>query len=193
MNGASSNEDARDCALLTRIGEGDESAFADFYRLYDRRLGRFIASKLNDPADAADILHVTFMEVWRGASRFEGRSRVSTWVFGIAYRKIVDHIRKRRPDAQSIDDLADELPDEGPSAFDRTVQSEERTNMHTCLGRLKPVQRTVLQLAFLEGMGYRDIAQSMSCPEGTVKTRVLHAKSALRACLERLLGKDGGQ
>ena len=86
-----------DVHLLKKISEGDEKAFADFFRLYEKRLHRFITLKLNDFHEASDILNETFLEVWRKAATFEGRSKVSTWVFGIAYYKTMDRLRKKKP------------------------------------------------------------------------------------------------
>lgn len=66
--------------LLKKISQGDEKALADFYKMYEGRVYKFILSKLNDSFEAADILNETFLEVWRKAGTFEGRSKVSTWI-----------------------------------------------------------------------------------------------------------------
>ena len=76
--------------LLEQIATGDKSAFTAFYRDLEKPVFRFIRSKLNDQHEASDILHEVFMEVWRSAGKFEGRSSVKTWLFGIAYRKTMD-------------------------------------------------------------------------------------------------------
>ncbi|MCR9113238.1 MAG: RNA polymerase, partial [Rhodobacteraceae bacterium] len=99
--------------LLSRMAGGDKAAFGAFYRALEKPVFRFIVSKLNDPFEAADIQHDVFMDIWRSAGRFEGRSAVKTWVFGIAYRKTMDHFRKHgRVDlTDDIGDSADDSPD----------------------------------------------------------------------------------
>ena len=82
--------------LMRQIVKGDKRAFAKLYRELETPTLRFIQSRLNDPFEANDILHDVFMEIWRSAGKFEGRSMVRTWVFGIAYRKTMDAFRKKK-------------------------------------------------------------------------------------------------
>lgn len=173
--------------LLERIAQGDQDAFADFYRLFELPVYRFVLSKLNRPADASDVVHDVFMEVWRSAGRFEGRSKVRTWVFGIAYRKAIDVLRKAGRVAGS-----DELPeqvDEGADAEACIAAAQEADHVRYCLDQLKADQREAVALAFYEDMPYAEIAEIAGVPEGTIKSRVYHAKQALLRCLSGRLGK----
>lgn len=160
---------------------------ADFYRLFEQRLYRFIKSKLNDSFEAADILNETFLEVWRKAGTFEGRSKVSTWLFGIAYYKIMDKLRAKRPDLIS-DDVSPELIDETAQTDACLLATEDAGHIRFCLARLKAAHRAVLELAFFEDMAYGEIAKIAGCPEGTVKTRIFHAKQLMKHCLEGRMG-----
>ncbi|WP_420547519.1 RNA polymerase sigma factor [Curvivirga sp.] len=180
------NEDSK--VLLKKIGEGDEKAFADFYMMYENRLYRFIKSKLNDSSEASDILHETFMEVWRKADSFEGRSKVSTWLFGIAYYKTVDRLRKRTPVPMSDEDMP-ELEDTNPDAMACLLSQEKNRHVTYCLETLKVAQRMVMQLAFFEDLSYGEIAKIVDCPENTVKTRMFHAKQAMKRCLAGRMGE----
>lgn len=179
------NEEA--LQLLKRIGEGNETAFADFYRLFENRLYRFIKSKLNDSFEAADILNETFLEVWRKADTFEGRSKVSTWLFGIAYFKTVDRMRKQKLVLVDNDEFL-EIVDESDDAMACLLTKERGAHVRHCLDKLKLAQRSVMELAFFEDMSYGDIATAVDCPENTVKTRMFHAKQAMKNCLSRRLG-----
>lgn len=179
----------KDRFLIQQIAAGDEAAFATFYRSYEKRLYGFIHQKLSDPFEVSDLLHIVFMEVWKNAARFEGNSKVSTWLFSIAYRKVVDRLRKKIPEPRDIDEEVAEVTSHNPSAFDLVSAREEAEHLRTCLGRLKAVQRTVLELAFFEEMRYGEIAEVMGCPEGTVKTRIMHAKSALLSCVSDRTGR----
>lgn len=171
--------------LLPRIAQGDKQALAALYRALERPVFRFLQSKLNDPFQSADILHDVFMEVWRSAGRFEGRSKVQTWVFGIAYRKAIDHFR-----AAGRHDLTDEVPDTADDAPDPEAclaAGQEAAHVRHCLTTLKDDHRTVITLAFYEDMAYGEIAKVADIPEGTVKTRIFHAKQLLLRCLQGLI------
>lgn len=173
--------------LLSQIATGDKGAFTAFYRDLEKPVFRFIRSKLNDPHEAGDILHEVFMEVWRSAGKFEGRSSVKTWLFGIAYRKTMDSFRKK-----GRLDFTDEPPeqvDEGPDAAACLAASQEAAHVRACLEELKPPHRAAVQMAFFEDMTYGDIAEVQEVPEGTIKTRVFHAKKLLLRCLQGRIGR----
>jgi RNA polymerase sigma-70 factor (ECF subfamily) len=167
--------------LLSRMAGGDKAAFGAFYRALEKPVFRFIVSKLNDPFEAADIQHDVFMDIWRSAGRFEGRSAVKTWVFGIAYRKTMDHFRKHgRVDL--TDDIGDSA-DDSPDAVACIAATQEAEHLRFCLDQLKPQHRSAVELAFYEDMTYGEIADASDVPEGTIKTRVFHAKKLLLHCL----------
>lgn len=175
--------------LMKRVAKGDEQAFAALYNALETRVYRFILSKLNDPFEASDILNETFLEVWKSAEKFEERSKPSTWVFGIAYHKVMDHHRKKKP--TQLDDLDHHDPvDESADQTAAMIALQESDHLHQCLSKLKPAFRAVLELSFFEDLPYREIAEIISCPEGTVKTRVYHAKEALRHCLAQQVSES---
>lgn len=175
--------------LLARVAEGDKAAFAQLYRALEKPLYGFVALKLNDPSEAHDIVHETFMQVWKSASAFEGRSAVKSWVFGIAYRKVVDVIRKQSRMVVS-DDMPEET-DDGVSAETCLLAAQSADHLRHCLGTLKEDHHVAIRLAFYEDLGYREIASITDVPEGTVKTRIFHAKRALMHCLGgRLTAQD---
>ena len=168
--------------LLKKISAGDEQAFADFYRLFETRVYRFIKSKLNDSFEASDILNEVFLEVWRKAGSFEGRSKVSTWLFSIANFKTMDRLRKKVP--ETVDDVHFlELEDESVNQLGDLVTAEDAGKVRFCLEALKEAQRAVMELAFFNDLSYREIAGVVDCPENTVKTRIFHAKEAMKRCL----------
>ena len=173
--------------LLPRVGKGDKTALATLYRALETPLYRFIRSRLNDPHEAADLLHDVFIEVWRSADRFEGRSQVKTWVFGIAYRKVIDSFRK----SGRVD-----LPGEVPEQIDETADAEacvlavqEAAHVRHCMDQLGTDHRAAVALAFYEDMSYSQIAEVVDAPEGTIKTRVYHAKKLLMRCLSGLIDR----
>lgn len=181
--------DAELKALLARMATRDMAAFDSFYRAMEKPLFRFLASRLNDPFQCADLLHEVFLDVWNGAGRFEGRSTVKSWVFGIAYRKVMDHFRKQG--RFTTDEDIPELEDDSPDAVTCIAAAQDAGHVRFCLEGLKPDHRAAIELTFYEDMGYREIAEALQVPEGTVKTRVFHAKKLLMHCLEGRFGTRG--
>ncbi|MDN5939958.1 MAG: sigma-70 family RNA polymerase sigma factor [Salinisphaera sp.] len=168
--------------LLARIGRGDEAALRRFYDRHQARVYRYAKSRLNDPFAAGDILNEVMLEVWRRAMTFAGRSKVTTWVLGIAHHKVIDHLRREsRHTAETFDEATPD--DQAPSAADAIAGLQEAGRLRACMEELTAVQREVMHLAFFEGLSYPEIARIAGCPEGTVKTRVFHAKQALKRCL----------
>jgi len=173
--------------LMERMAQGDKAAFAAFYRAMERPLYRFITSKLNDPIEASDLLHEVFIDVWRSAGKFEGRSKVKTWVFGIAYRKTMDHFRKHG--RVSVTEEVPEREDETPDAASCLAASQEAAHVRYCLDKLSGDHRMAIELAFYEDMTYAQIAETAGAPEGTIKTRIFHAKKLLMHCLSGRVGR----
>jgi RNA polymerase sigma-70 factor (ECF subfamily) len=171
--------------LITRIGQGDKLALAELYRALEKPIFRFIQSRLNDPFESADILHDVFIEVWRSASRFEGRSKVQTWIFGIAYRKVIDQHR-RRGRVHVTDDIPETI-DDSADTESCMIAGQEAENVRHCLETLGEEHRSAITLAFYQDMAYREIAEVTGVPEGTVKTRIFHAKKLLMHCLSGLM------
>ncbi len=163
------------------MAASDRDAFAAFYKALEKPVFRFIVSKMNDPHEAADIHHDVFMDIWRSAGRFEGRSTVKTWVFGIAYRKTMDHFRKHK--RVDLTDEIDERVDDSPDAATCLASAQEAEHLRHCLDQLKPQHRAAVELAFYQDMTYGEIASVAEVPEGTIKTRVFHAKKLLLHCL----------
>jgi len=178
-------------ALLAAIAGGDRGALASFYRLFHGRIYAFVLKRVAEPALAADILNDVMLQVWRHAARFEGRSSAMTWVLGIAHHKVGDALRRRGREA-GHEELDEHMADEAaPAAFDLLSGLEDAGAVRRCLERLSDAHREVVHLAFFEDLSYPEIARIVDCPLGTVKTRMMHAKNALKRCLQGLL--EGGR
>ena len=167
--------------LIRRIADEDREALAALYRLLERPVFKFIRSRLNDPFEAADILHDVFLEVWRSAGRFEGRSKVQTWVMGIAYRKVID--RHRKAGRTDLTDAPPDRADEAPDVETCLIASESGEQVAHCMAGLSEDHRGAVTLAFWHDMTYREIAEVLGTAEGTIKTRIFHAKKLLMRCL----------
>ncbi|NEY90071.1 RNA polymerase sigma factor [Tabrizicola oligotrophica] len=182
MTGTTATAD-RHAVLIDRVASGDKAAMAALYHALERPLFAFVQSRLNDPFLSNDILQDVFLDVWRGADRFEARSSVRSWIFGMAWRKVIDvHRASKR---LSFSDSLPDQEDESPAALSLIGQEQESRRLRGCMADLKDDHRTAIELAFYHDLGYREISEVMGVPEGTVKTRVFHAKKLLQHCLER--------
>ncbi len=176
-------EDFDDQALIRRITAGDRQAMRSFYERYSGPLQKFVALRLADSFEAADIVQEAMLEVWRNADRFEGRSSVKSWLFNIARNKAVDRIRQKSRAPLGDPDM--EAPDEAPDPLAVTQALQEAAQLKACMAELRAEHRAVLHLAFFQDLAYAEIAEIEGCPVGTVKTRIHHAKKLLMHCLAK--------
>lgn len=172
--------------LLARVAAGDLQAFEKLYRVYQPRLTRFLTTILKRPPLIEEVLDDTMIVVWQSAGRFRGSSKVSTWIFAIAYRK-AHKAKARWPN-----------PVEEPE-FDNRVSEDALPDEHLHLDRLRDVlmkamnqlsadHRAVVDLTYFHGLGYREIAEIVDCPVDTVKTRMFHARRRMKQALPGNLG-----
>lgn len=177
-------------ALLTRMAAGSETALREFYRQFHGQVYAFALKHLRDPADAADVLNEVMLEVWRSAGRFEGRSKVLTWVLGIAHHKAVDRLRRRKNRVH--DELDDQIEDaDSPNATDLIAAAQNAALLHRCLDGLSDTHRQIMHLAYFEDLSCEEISEISECPVGTVKTRMFHARRLLKRCLAALAETTG--
>ena len=166
-----------DKALAARIAAGDEHALRGLYERHAGPLTGFVSHWLGDPNDASDIVHETFIDVWRKAGRFEGRASLKSWIYTIARNKAVD--RNRKAARTLYVDETPEIVDASDTATDLLEALDDAAAVRRAMETLKPAHRAVIHLAFFEDLTYKEIAAIEDCPVGTVKTRVLHAKRLL--------------
>lgn len=178
-----------DEALLARTVRGDEVAFETLFRSYQQRLFRYLVGQVRDDSVAEELVCETMTEVWRNADTFQGRSRVSTWIFGIASNKTKTALRRRQPQQAAPEDVL-KLEDPRPSAADEIARAELAGQVRAALELLTPEHRQVVELTFMHGFSYQEIAQIAGCPVNTVKTRMFYAKRRLREALGGLLSKE---
>ena len=145
------------------------------------KVSRALPGCQGDPFEASDVMQDTFLEIWRAASRFEGRSAPRTWMFGIARNKAID--RMRRGSREVITEPDDSTPDDAPNPEAVVAAASDAARIRECMGRLSDSHRSAIHLAFWRELPYGEIAEIEGVPVGTVKTRILHAKRLLMHCL----------
>jgi len=167
-----------DDRLLARVAGGDRAALTALYERHHRPLFGYLATLLGDRSAAEEALQDTMLAVWNGAGRFEGRSRVSTWLFGIARRQALTRLRRRRPEAVDDGWLA-AVADPRPGPEEQAVAHLEGERVAAAVARLSPVHREVLVLAFWQGLTQPELVEVLGVPVGTVKSRLSNARKAL--------------
>ncbi len=180
--------------LLERVARADEAAFRELYRAFSRRLYAYVVRQFGDPAQAEEIVADTLYEVWRQPAKFRGDSQFSTWLIGIARNKVLMAFRSRKPDSkhEDVDDFAELVANDDPSAFEILAQQQRHEGVRHCMDKLSSEHRECVHLVFYEGMGLAEVASLQACPENTVKTRLFHARQKLKNCLKLLLQREGG-
>ena len=167
--------------LIERVGARDPDAFKQLYRLYQPRLHRFLVNLLRCTQLVEEVLDDTMIVVWQSAHRFRGASKVSTWIFAIAYRKALK-ARTRWPEPVE-DEGRDLRKDPGPGPEQQLQRQRLHQSLLDAMDHLSANHRAVIDLTYFHGLSCSDIADVMNCPVDTVKTRMFHARRHLRHCL----------
>ncbi len=164
-------------------------AFDDFYAEHVDIVFRMIGSMVRDPHRVEDLAQEVFLRAYRGLPHFQRRSQIKTWLYRIIYNVVVDDYRKwkSRPPEVPLDEeqLVRTVADTGPSVWQMIERKELREQIRTGLKELDPRYRMILTLFYLEEKRYKEIAQIMDMPLGTVKTYMHRGRSRLRTILLR--------
>ena len=181
------SDNESDLALLAKISHGDRDALREMYNVYYHPLRRFIY-RVTGQVDIADEgINDAMLVVWSNASRFEHRSSVSTWIMGIAYRKALKLLaRKRRwTDRFAAIDFDAWIEHSSP-AVEQSDHGDLRDLLDEGLKQLSPDHRAVVELTYFYGCSYEEIAVITGCPVNTVKTRMFYARAKLRKVLPQI-------
>lgn len=170
-----------DDTLIHAVAQGDKQALQALYRAYHPRLVRFLSRHVRREDLAEEVINDCFWVVWQQAGQFRGGSRVSTWIFGIAYRLTMKALRDRGDEP-----LADPEGDDHHTACDTDAQREQQDWLNKGLATLTEEQRVALQLAYEQGLDMEEIAEVMACSVSAVKSRLFHARTKLRHVLPQI-------
>ena len=172
-----------DAELLRRIGQGQESAMAAFYREHGRVVLAQVLLVTGERVLAEEIVQDTMLAVWRGAGSFRGESSARSWVIAIARRQTRDRLRGRR--LRVVDDafLADQ-PSSGPGPEVLALDRAELAEVRGAIRELAQPHRELLGLVFGSGLSLPEVAGALEIPLGTVKSRLTAARSALGRVLD---------
>ena len=172
--------------LIERVALRDRAAFEDLYRRYFPRLTRFIERMVRRPQIVGEILNDTMFVVWRKAATYNGQSKVSTWIFSIAYRTALRALGRQ---SDPVEWEAPEVP-APPEAEPESslIQRQDRRILDEALSQLTAEHRAVIELTYMHECACREIAQIVGCPVDTVKTRLFYARRRLKSLLAQRMG-----
>lgn len=172
--------------LALRCRRGDADAWRRLVELFQPRLFYFIRRLVDEERDAWDVLQQTWLAAVRGFGRLQEPRAVRTWLYRIARNRAADRIRQAEREAALIDaqDLCD-VPEPTAESTDEDAWPADAATLHVCLAELSRPHREALTLHFLEDLSVDEVATIVGAPAGTVKSRLHHAKRALRAAIER--------
>jgi RNA polymerase sigma-70 factor (ECF subfamily) len=179
------SEDSENTALLLRIAQADEKAFAELYDRFSRGLFSLVYKILRDEREAEDVLQEGFTQIWKKASTFDGtRSSAFTWAVMIMRNKAIDHIRARQRQTRLIESATQEFSAGIDGAEDGEVfNNEQRGIVRAALAKIPEEQRQAIDLAFFSGLTQQQISEKLGEPLGTVKARIRRGLLKLRDLL----------
>ena len=172
-----------DRVLAVRARGGDRAAFAVLVQRYQRRLFALGLRYFRNDADADDLVQETFLRAWRALDRFDETRPFAPWLFRIGVHWALTQLETRK--RRSPEELTDDLRWHGPSPEEHTEMSRTRREVNRAVGELPEEQRVILHLRVVEGMSYREIAETLEVPVGTVMSRLGRARETLRRKVNR--------
>ena len=174
-----------DEVLLSACAHGDEGALAVLFDRHREAVHRFLDRMIGAPQDVLeDLLQSTFVEVWRCADRFHGRSKVTTWIIGIAHNMARHHLRDTIRRRAAFDTLAHRPPPAVATPEEETVGHEKAKKLRAALAELPEKMRAAFVLTEIEELPGKDAAEALGIKPNALWRRVFEARKRLRRALE---------
>jgi RNA polymerase sigma-70 factor (ECF subfamily) len=171
-----------DEVLIGRIAKGDRLAMETLFGRYRVPVYRFVLRMVRNPSTAEDLNSDVFLDVWRQAGTFEGRSAVSTWIFSIARFKALNALQ-RRPMEELDEAKADTIKDTSDDPEIALAKKDKAALLRECLLKLSADHREIVTLVYYQHKSVEDVAGIVGIPEATVKTRMFYARKKLSELL----------
>jgi RNA polymerase sigma-70 factor (ECF subfamily) len=174
--------EASDEALIRSMADGDKRAFKMLYVRHHVRVFRFVMRLTGNESIAEEVVNEVFLEAWRHAQDFKGRSQVATWLLSIARFKTLSECR-RRSEAQ-LDEVAAAVIEDTSDTPSISMEKHQRSDiLQKCLAKLSPIHREVINLIYYQGKKIEEVAQCTDAPISTIKTRMHYARSRMAELL----------
>ena len=171
-----------DEVLIAKIAQGDRLAMEALFARYRVRVFRFVLRMVRNEATAEDLNSDVFLDVWRQAGTFEGRSAVSTWIFSIARYKALT-VLQRRPEEELDVERASAIEDQADDPEVTLAKKDKAAVLRQCLVKLSAEHREIVTLVYYQHKSVEEVAGIVGIPEATVKTRMFYARKKLSELL----------
>jgi RNA polymerase sigma-70 factor (ECF subfamily) len=181
---------ASDEVLIGRIAQGDRLAMQVLFARHHVRVFRFVLRLVRNEATAEDLISEVFLDVWRQAGKFEGRSAVSTWLLSIARFKALSALR-RKPEQELDEETAEAIVDTADTPQAALEKKDKGAILREALSALSAEHREIVDLVYYHDKSVEEVAQIVGIPEATVKTRMFYARKKLAELLKQR-GVDRG-
>ena len=172
-----------DEVLIVRIAGGDRLAMQVLFARHHVRVYRFVLRLVRNEATAEDLISEVFLDIWRQAGKFEGRSQVSTWMLSIARFKALSVLR-RRPEEELDDETAERIEDQSDDPETALAKKDKGALLRQCLTALSAEHREIVDLVYYHEKSVEEVAGIVGVPEATVKTRMFYARKKLSELLK---------
>ncbi|WP_448035026.1 sigma-70 family RNA polymerase sigma factor [Bradyrhizobium liaoningense] len=172
-----------DDMLLESIADGNRTSMHILYCRHNVRVYRFILRIVRDATAAEDLVSQVFLDVWRTAGQFQGRSQVSTWLLSIARFKALTAMRQRRFEDIDQEDVR-QIPDGADTPETSLDRSDTSAILRACVQKLSPAHREIINLVYYHEKSVEEVGQIIGIPQSTVKTRMFYARKQLADLLK---------
>lgn len=172
-----------DDMLLESIAGGNRTSMHILYCRHSVRVYRFILRIVRDATTAEDLVSQVFLDVWRTAGQFQGRSQVSTWLLSIARFKALTAMRQRRFEDIDQEDVR-QIPDDAETPETSLDRSDTSAILRACVQKLSPAHREIINLVYYHEKSVEEVGQIIGIPQSTVKTRMFYARKQLAELLK---------
>jgi RNA polymerase sigma-70 factor (ECF subfamily) len=191
---------ADEAALVAGLREGAEAAYEEMIQKFQPAVYNLVSRLMDDPQDSLDVVQDVFLKIFRNISGFRGQSSLKTWIYRIAineahnYRRWFSRHRRQEVELEktpeAVRGFQDLLPDPGRSPYEIALGREQRVLIEDALARLNPRFREAVVLRDIEDLSYEEIGEILDLSLGTVKSRILRGREALRKQLAGRLSLD---
>jgi RNA polymerase sigma-70 factor (ECF subfamily) len=199
LAGAQSGVSEEDARILRGLRAGIEEAYEELIERYEQPVYGIVYRLLGNQSDACDVVQEVFLKIFRGVTAFREQSSLRTWIYRIAVNEAHNHrrwfVRHARREISIEDDRPEHAnsveyaPDPGRSPFEQVLNSENRTLIERALTKINPVFGTAVVLRDIQNLSYEEIAEILQVSLGTVKSRIVRGREALRRELTQRPGE----
>ena len=176
--------------LVERAKEGDQQAFNVLIARMRHRIESVVAGIIGPHDDVQDVVQVVCLNAWMKIHRFDASSKFETWLYRVAFNAAIDHLRKkRRRQTEPLDDSDASEPRASSDPFRDYFARDVSGILDTAIEKLSLEHFVVIFLREVKGLSYAEIAQRVEIPEGTVMSRIFHARKELQKVIQDTLGE----